>query len=164
MVEESEAALESASNLRISALPASPFCQRRNPRQIIGCTKPFQQKIAKRRSRFTNRHARMLALLEQDDRKAELVSDHRHQASAKAGADDRQINVAVNLHRRTDRTESYPARFAADSSAAGGRRVARGSARMTRAGPKGPQRLCPPRDASRTPLRIPACAMRGGAN
>ncbi len=97
MVEESEAALESAGNLRIFALPASPFCQRRNPRQIIGCAKPFQQEIAKRRGGFADRHAGMLAPLEQDDRKAELMGDHRHQASAKAGADDREINVAGQL-------------------------------------------------------------------
>ena len=96
-MKESEPALQTTGDLWIRALPAAPFSQRSNPWQIIRCTQPFQQQIAKRRGGFTNHHPRMLALFQQDDREAELMGNHRHQAAAKAGADDREVIFASQL-------------------------------------------------------------------
>ena len=97
VMEESEASLESARDLRISALPASPFRQRRKPRQIIGRAEPFQQKIAERRGGFADRHAGVTALFEQDNRKPKLMGNHRHTAATEAGADDGKIKLAFQL-------------------------------------------------------------------
>ena len=79
MCEKTEAAFQTAGNLRIALLPGTPFGEREKTREIVARSQLLQNEVGERSGRFADGKARMLRLLDQDDGKAETSRDHRQE-------------------------------------------------------------------------------------
>jgi len=96
MMVKREAAFQAAGNLRICLLPRPPFGQWQQPRQIVSARQLLQQKVRQRRGGFTNDKPRMPAALQQNDRTAKSPGNHRHERTAKARTNDRDVKIGVH--------------------------------------------------------------------
>src|SRR5579872_121892 len=88
---ESESALEAAGNLRMRALPGSPFGHRADVRQAITGGELFEQQVRKRSRRLSDHGAGVASALEEHNGKAEAAADHGGERSGEPGADDGEV-------------------------------------------------------------------------
>jgi hypothetical protein len=103
MMMKREPALEPASDFRMRALPASPLGQRLERWQIVAHAQLFKEQIRQRRRRLSDHHARMRALLDENNGMPEPARNHCEQRAGKARTNHRNVVLS--------RSCLVPARF-----------------------------------------------------
>ncbi len=93
VVEEAEAALQAAANLRIGRLPGAVLGEGFQPIETEAIGDGGELEVGQRRRRFADGETRMAAALQQRDGEPEPLGDDRQQRAAEAGAEDSQVAV-----------------------------------------------------------------------